>query len=88
VVVLPVLGADATWLAALDRPRRHVRASARLIFIAIGALAILVALPWLLMWTTMAAWCAPMMNGMRDLMGPGMVGSASQVRPVLNDWTV
>ncbi len=47
--------------------------SAKVIFIAIGALAILVALPWLLMWTTMAAWCAPMINALRDMMGTGMM---------------
>jgi hypothetical protein len=47
--------------------------SAKVTLIAIGALAILVAVPWLLMWTTMAAWCAPMMNAMRDMMNPGMM---------------
>jgi len=47
--------------------------SAKVILIGIGALAILVALPWLLMWTTMTAWCAPMMNAMRDMMSPGMM---------------
>jgi hypothetical protein len=48
-------------------------ASARVILLAIAGLAILVTVPWLFMWTTMATWCAPMMNGMRDMMGPGMM---------------
>jgi hypothetical protein len=38
-----------------------------------GYLAILITLPWIFMWTTMAAWCAPMMGAMRDMMGPGMM---------------
>lgn len=48
-------------------------ASAKVILIAIGVLAILVALPWFFMWTTMASSCVPMMNGMRDMLGPGMM---------------
>jgi len=47
--------------------------SARVILIAIGVLAILLTLPWLFMWTTMAAWCGPMMNAMGGMMGPGMM---------------
>jgi len=43
------------------------------ILVAIGALAILVTLPWLFMWTTMAAWCGPMMNAMGGMIGPGMM---------------
>ena len=47
--------------------------SAKVILIAMGVLAILVALPWFFMWTTMASSCLPMMQGMRDMMGPGMM---------------
>jgi hypothetical protein len=47
--------------------------SAKVILLGIGALAILVAVPWLFMWTAMASWCAATMNGMRDMMGPGMM---------------
>jgi hypothetical protein len=47
--------------------------SAKVIIIGIAALAILVALPWIFMWTTMAAWCAPMMGAMREMMTPGMM---------------
>jgi hypothetical protein len=48
-------------------------ASAKVILIGIGLLALLIALPWVFMWTTMATWCAPMMNAMRDMIGPGMM---------------
>jgi len=47
--------------------------SAKVILIGIWVLAIFVAVPWIFMWTTMAAWCAPMMEAMRDMMGPGMM---------------
>ena len=47
--------------------------SAKVILIGIGLLAVLVAVPWVFMWTTMAAWCAPMMGAMRDMMSPGMM---------------
>jgi hypothetical protein len=47
--------------------------SARVIVIAIGMLAILVALPWIFMWTAMAACCGPMLGAMRNMMGPGMM---------------
>lgn len=40
--------------------------------IAIFALAIVVALPWIFMWTAMAATCAQLMDGMGQMMGPGM----------------
>jgi hypothetical protein len=43
------------------------------LLIALVVLAILVTLPWILMWTTMAASCVPMMNGMREMMAPGMM---------------
>jgi hypothetical protein len=46
---------------------------AKFLLIATAILAILVALPWIFMWTTMAASCVPMMNGMREMMGPGMM---------------
>jgi hypothetical protein len=36
-------------------------------------LAILVAVPWVFMWTTLAAWCAPVMGATRDMIGPGMM---------------
>jgi hypothetical protein len=45
---------------------------AKALLIAIVVLAIIVTLPWILMWTTMAASCVPMMNGMRDMMTPAM----------------
>ena len=45
---------------------------AKATLVALLVLAILVVLPWILMWTTMAASCVPMMNGMREMMGPGM----------------
>lgn len=46
---------------------------ARALLIALVVLAIIAVLPWILMWTTMAATCPPMMQGMRDMMGPGMM---------------
>jgi hypothetical protein len=46
---------------------------AKATLIALLVLAILVVLPWIFMWTTMAASCVPMMNGMREMMGPGMM---------------
>lgn len=46
---------------------------ARATMIAFVALAVLIVLPWILMWTTMAASCVPMMNEMREMMGPGMM---------------
>ena len=46
---------------------------AKALLIAMAVLAMLVAVPWIFMWTTMAAWCAPMMGAMRDMMGPGMM---------------
>lgn len=45
---------------------------AKALLIALVVLAIIVTLPWILMWTTMAASCVPMMNGMGEMMGPGM----------------
>lgn len=47
--------------------------SAKIILVPIGALAILVALPWIFTWMTMAARCVPMVGAMRDMMGPGMM---------------
>ena len=41
--------------------------------ITLALLAILVALPWILMWSTMAASCLPMMDGMRQMMTPGVM---------------
>jgi hypothetical protein len=46
---------------------------AKALLIAMAVLAILVALPWIFMWTTMAASCPQMMNGMPGMMGPGMM---------------
>ena len=46
---------------------------AKALFVTLVILAFLVALPWIFMWTTMAASCIPMMNGMREMMGPGMM---------------
>jgi hypothetical protein len=46
---------------------------AKVLLVAIFALAILAVLPWVFMWTTMASVCIPIMNGMREMMGPGMV---------------
>ena len=46
---------------------------AKVLLIALVVLAALVVLPWVFMWTTMAATCLPMMQGMRDLMAPGMM---------------
>ncbi len=46
---------------------------ARALFVALFVLALIVVLPWIFMWTTMAASCIPMMNGMREMMGPGMM---------------
>lgn len=45
---------------------------AKALLIGIFALAVLVTLPWVFMWTTMAAACFPAMNGMGPMMGPGM----------------
>jgi hypothetical protein len=46
---------------------------AKATLIALLVLAILVVLPWIFMWTTMAASCVPMMNGMPGMMGPEMM---------------
>jgi len=46
---------------------------AKAMLIALVILALLVALPLIFMWTTIAASCVPMMNGTRDMMGPGML---------------
>lgn len=46
---------------------------AKVMVILLVVLAILVALPWILMWSTMAAGCLPMMDGMRQMMAPGMM---------------
>jgi hypothetical protein len=45
---------------------------AKALLIAIFVLAIVVTLPWILMWTAMAATCVPLMNGMEQMMGPGL----------------
>jgi hypothetical protein len=45
---------------------------AKALLIAIFALAIVITLPWILMWTAMASTCVPLMNGMGEMMGPGM----------------
>jgi hypothetical protein len=45
---------------------------AKALLIAIFALAVVVTLPWILMWTAMASTCVPLMNGMDQMMGPGM----------------
>jgi hypothetical protein len=45
---------------------------AKAFLIALLVLAIIVTLPWILMWTTMAATCLPMMSGMPEMMTPGM----------------
>jgi hypothetical protein len=45
---------------------------AKALFIALVVVALLAVLPWILMWTTMAASCVPMMSGMREMMTPGM----------------
>ena len=46
---------------------------AKITVIMLAILAILVALPWIFMWSTMAASCLPMMDGMRQMMTPGMM---------------
>jgi hypothetical protein len=46
---------------------------AKALLIAMAVLAVLIALPWIFIWTTMAASCAPMMNGMPGVMEPGMM---------------
>jgi hypothetical protein len=46
---------------------------AKALLVAMVVLAILVALPWIFMWTTMAASCLPMMNDMPEMMRPGMM---------------
>jgi hypothetical protein len=45
---------------------------AKALLIAIFALAIVITLPWILMWTAMASTCVPLMNGMDQMMGPRM----------------
>jgi hypothetical protein len=46
---------------------------AKVIVIMLALLAILIALPWIFMSSTMAAQCLPMMDGMRQMMAPGMM---------------
>jgi hypothetical protein len=46
---------------------------AKAILVAMVILAVLVTLPWVFMWTAMAASCVPMMDGMREMMGPEMM---------------
>jgi hypothetical protein len=45
---------------------------AKALLIAIFALAIVITLPWIFMWTAMASTCVPLMNGMDQMMEPGM----------------
>jgi hypothetical protein len=47
--------------------------STKILLIAIGGLGIVVSLPWIFMWTSMAATCVPMMNALGQMMGPGMM---------------
>ncbi len=57
-------------------PREAWPAWAKALLAAVFVLAILVLVPWVFMWTTMAASCVPMMNGMHGVngvMGPGMM---------------
>jgi hypothetical protein len=46
---------------------------AKALLIALVVLAVIVTLPWIFMWTTMAATCLPLMNNMREMMGPEMM---------------
>ena len=46
---------------------------AKALLIALVVVALITVLPWIFMWTTMAATCMPMMNSMREMMGPGMM---------------
>ncbi|MGH2472652.1 MAG: hypothetical protein ACRDG6_09655 [Candidatus Limnocylindria bacterium] len=45
---------------------------ARALFIALVVVGLIAALPWIFMWTTMAASCVPMMGGMPQMTTPGM----------------
>ncbi len=46
---------------------------AKVLLVGFFVLALIVVLPWIFMWSTMAASCIPMMNGMPGMMGPGMM---------------
>lgn len=46
---------------------------AKLVVSMLGVVVLLVALPWIFMWTAMASSCLPMKNGMGGLMTPGMM---------------
>lgn len=46
---------------------------AKVVVVILAVLAILVAIPWIFMWSAMAASCLPMMDGMRQMMTPGMM---------------
>ena len=60
-------------MAAQTIPTEAWPGWAKSLLIAMFVLAIIVVLPWIFMWTTMAASCLPMMNGMREMIGPGMM---------------
>jgi hypothetical protein len=59
-------------MAQLSRPEPWP-SWAKALLVALVILAVLVSLPWIFMLTAMAANCVPMMNGMRDMMGGGMM---------------
>lgn len=46
---------------------------AKLILVALLILAVIMTLPWIFMSVSMASSCLPMMQQMRDMMGPGMM---------------
>jgi len=54
-------------------PAQPWPAWAKAMLIALVVLAIIVVLPWIFMWAMMAASCVPMMNGMPQMIGPGMM---------------
>ena len=45
---------------------------AKLTVIMLAVLVLLVAVPWIFMWSAMASSCLPTMNGMGGMMTPGM----------------
>ena len=46
---------------------------AKALLISLVVLAVIVSLPWLFMLSAMASTCLPIMNGMREMMGGGMM---------------
>ena len=46
---------------------------AKVVVFMLAVLTLVVAIPWIFMWSAMAASCLPMMDGMRQMTAPGVM---------------